>query len=62
MSDLNKAAESLDKLYGPFRLVRGEEVLLVGGMTEGEITELTKEIAGTHIEHQNPETGMWHKW
>lgn len=54
--------DELDTEYGPFRLVRGSEVLRSGGMTESEVTRLAEEIAGTEIQHQNPKTGVWSRW
>jgi hypothetical protein len=48
--------------YGAFRLVRGAEVLCVGGMNEDQVTRLAGEIPGAHIEHQDPLTGIWKVW
>jgi hypothetical protein len=53
--------KDLDKIYGPFRLIRAGEVLKVGEMNEGEATSLAYELSA-QIEHQDPDTKVWRKW
>jgi hypothetical protein len=53
--------KDLDKIYGPFRLIRAGEVLKVGEMDEGEATNLAYELSA-RIEHQDPVTKVWKVW
>ena len=60
-NQMSTPQKDLDKLYGPFRLIRAGEILKVGEMNEGEATNLAYELSA-QIEHQNPDTKVWSRW